>query len=355
MDKFRVAVLGATGLVGQKFISLLSGHRMFEPVYLTASERSIGKPYSKAVNWLLPEPIPSEVEENRLISNKELLERNDFDFAFTALPAEEAIEVERRLIDRGKIVFSNASNWRMDPLIPLLNPEVNADHILLLRKQNFGSGKVLKVPNCTSAILTLSLKPIYDAFGIRKVFVTTMQALSGAGIHGVPSMQIIDNLIPFIQGEEEKVESEPKKMLGRLENGEISHADFNIYATTTRVPVLYGHTESVVVELSQSGVSKEEIVRSLRSTSWNKISGLHLPTAPKEPIIVKEEDDRPQPRLDRGNGKGMAVTVGRIKLDGEGRLLRYVVLGDNIVRGAAGTGVLMAELYAEYLKRGELS
>jgi aspartate-semialdehyde dehydrogenase len=354
MDKYRVAVLGATGLVGQKFVSLLSNHKMFEVAYLTASERSIGKLYSEAVSWLLPEEIPENVRDVKLISNQELLNLEDYDFAFTALPSDEAAIVEQKLLENGKVVVSNSSNWRMDPLIPLLNPEVNADHIFVLKKQKHGKGKIIKVPNCTSAILTLTLKPIYDAFGIKKVVVTTMQALSGAGIHGVPSMYIIDNLLPNIHGEEEKVENEPKKMLGTVGIEGIEPADFQIYPTTTRVPVLYGHTESVLVELANGGVTIDEVKAAMKRNSWNKINGLHLPTAPSEPVILRAEEDRPQPRLDRGAGNGMSVSVGRLRLDSSGKVLRYIVLGDNIVRGAAGTGVLIAELFVTLNERGEI-
>ncbi|MGB9726146.1 MAG: aspartate-semialdehyde dehydrogenase [Fervidicoccaceae archaeon] len=354
MDKFRVAVLGATGLVGQKFVSLLSSHKMFELVYLTASERSAGKRYREAVNWILNDELSENVGEIRLYTNEELLTRRDFDIAFTALPSEEAEVVESKLLEMGKVVVSNSSNWRMDPFIPLLNPEVNADHIYLLRSQNNFKGKIMKVPNCTSAILSLSLKPLMNRFGVRKVIVTTMQALSGAGLTGVPSMFIVDNLIPYIQGEEEKVENEPRKILGSFGLKGIQPAGFEIFATTTRVPVLYGHTESVLVELRDKAESTEEIIQAFRDHSWNKIADLSLPTAPSEPIIVKKENDRPQPRLDRVYGNGMSISIGRIRLDLTGSVLRYVVLGDNIVRGAAGTGVLIAELYAELNKKGKI-
>jgi len=354
MDRYRVAILGSTGLVGQKFVSLLSRHSMFEIAYLTSSERSARKRYADAAAWLLRENIPQEVVDERLITNDELLKHQDFDFAFTALPSEEAERVEAKLLEMGKVVVSNSSNWRMDPSIPLLNPEVNADHMLLLNRQNKKKGKIMKVPNCTSAILTLSLMPIAVSFGIRKIVVTTMQALSGAGIAGVPSMFIVDNLIPFIQGEEDKVESEPRKILGRIDASGIKLADFEVNATTTRVPVLFGHTESVYVELSEKVESEEEIAAAMKSNSWNKIASFSLPTAPKEPIVVRKEQDRPQPRLDRDIGGGMSVSVGRIRLSSEGNALRYVVLGDNIVRGASGTGVLIGELFVELSRRGEI-
>lgn len=354
MDKYRVAVLGATGLVGQKFVSLLSKHRLFELIYLTATQRNAGKPYRDAVSWILDEELNESIGEIRLDTNEELLKKGDFDIAFTALPSEEAEIIETKLLEMGKLVISNSSNWRMHDQIPLLNPEVNADHIHLLKAQNIHKGKIIKVPNCTSAILTLSLMPLKERFGVEKVFVTTMQALSGAGITGVPSMYIIDNLIPYIQGEEEKVESEPKKILGELRGNSIKTADLKIFATTTRVPVLYGHTESVMVELTNKAESIDEVIKAMKDQSWNKIARLSLPTAPKDPIIVKGEVDRPQPRLDRNLGNGMSVSVGRFRLDQSGKVLRYIVLGDNIVRGAAGTGVLIGELYAELSKRGEI-
>ena len=344
VDKIRAAVLGATGLVGQRFVSLLASHPWFELVALTASSERAGKRYSDTVQWLLETPMPSNVAEITVAATSpDSVEGAEV--VFVALPKEAAMEIELELARRGKIVVSNASNYRLEPDIPLLNPEANWEHIGLVeeqRRRRGWRGAILKVPNCSTAVLTLSLKPVLDRFGIRDVHVTTMQAISGAGLRGVPGYVIVDNIVPFIKNEEEKIINETRKVLGRLEDHTVKPLEVNIYATTTRVPVLDGHLESVHIVLGREPNNPEEVIEAFES--WRpRPQELGLPTAPEKPVIVRREPDRPQPRLDRLNGGGMSVTVGRIRLSD--RVLQYLVLGHNTIRGAAGTGVLIAELY----------
>ncbi|MCC6016395.1 MAG: aspartate-semialdehyde dehydrogenase [Desulfurococcaceae archaeon] len=346
--KRRVAVLGATGIVGQRFVSLLADHPWFDLVMVTASEKVVGKKYTEAVKWVIEKPMPRKVEEltvepldvNRIVEEK-------IDIVFVALPKEVATTVEPELARKGLVVVSNASNMRLEPDIPLLNPEVNADHIdvVEVQRRNRGwDGFIAKVPNCTTAILTLTLKPLHDEFDIKRVVVASMQSLSGAGLTGVPSMFILDNLIPFIEGEEEKVETESRKILGTLDKDKILMNDkFKVTASCHRVMVLEGHSMAVFVELGRV-VDVEEVIKALEEFKDNKIRGMGLPTAPEKPIIVRREPDRPQPRLDRMEGNGMSVVVGRVREDKVLNGVKYFALGHNTIRGAAGTGVLIAEL-----------
>lgn len=343
----RVAVMGATGIVGQRLVSLLGSHPWFELAVVAASERGVGKKYCDVVKWVIEKPIPDSVCDLELSPVSSEIVREKIDVVFTALPAEVARDVEIELARRGVVVVSNASPMRLEPDIPLINPEVNADHIEAVENQRRvrgWSGAIVKVPNCTTAILTLSLKPILDEFGVRRVVVSTMQALSGAGLTGVPSMLILDNLIPFIEGEEEKVENESRKILGYLRGGEIAfNTSFTVSASCHRVMVLEGHTEAVFVETERE-VIVEDLIKIMEEFRFNKIKGLGLPTAPEKPIIVRREVDRPQPRFDRMEGGGMSVVVGRLRRDYALNGVKYVVLGHNTLRGAAGTGVLIAEL-----------
>ncbi|MEM4789229.1 MAG: aspartate-semialdehyde dehydrogenase [Ignisphaera sp.] len=346
--KKRVAVLGATGVVGQRFVSLLADHPWFELVMVTASEKFVGRRYSEAVKWVIEKPIPNIAEELVLesLDVKKIVEEK-IDIAFVALPKEVATTVEPELASKGLIVVSNASNMRLEPDIPLLNPEVNADHleIIEVQRRNRGwSGVIAKVPNCTTAILTLTLKPIHDEFGIKRVVMASMQGLSGAGLTGVPSMYILDNIIPFIEGEEEKVETESRKILGIISGNSIAlNNDFTVSASCHRVMVLEGHSLAVFVETFRR-VEVEEVIKAMEEFRSNKIKGLNLPTAPNKPIIVRREPDRPQPRLDRLVGNGMSVVVGRIREDKSLGGIKYFAVGHNTIRGAAGTGVLIAEL-----------
>jgi aspartate-semialdehyde dehydrogenase len=345
-DRIPVGVLGATGLVGQRFVALLARHPWFRLEAVAASERRVGERYGESVEWYIEEPLPEEAAGLELRPPRPESFR-DVEFVFVALPKEAAAPLEPELARMGKVVVSNASVYRMEPDVPLLNPEANWEHIRLLeeqRRRRGWSGAILKVPNCTTAVLTLSLAPLHAAYGVREVYMTSMQAISGAGFRGVPGYAIVDNIIPFIRGEEEKVVRETNKILGRLEGGEVKPAGIEVVATTTRVPVLDGHLESVVARLGAEP-SLEEVVETWRS--WrSKPQELGLPTAPQQPVVVRREQDRPQPRLDRKEGRGMSVVVGRPMLAKPG-LLRYLVLGHNTVRGAAGTGVLIAELYAK--------
>ncbi|GAB6148089.1 aspartate-semialdehyde dehydrogenase [Stetteria hydrogenophila] len=346
-DRLRVAVLGATGLVGQRFVARLSRHPWFDLEGLYASPQRAGARYGEAVEWVVDEEPEDYVWGERLKPLRpEEVAREGFDLVFSALPSSVAGEVEAELARLGVRVVSNASPMRMEGDVPLLNPEVNADHASLVEAQAARGwrGWIVKVPNCSTAILTLALKPLHDEYRVKRVIVATMQAVTGAGLRGVPAPLIIDNLIPHIAGEEEKLAREPRKILGTLRDGRVEPAAFEVTAITTRVPVLDGHTEAVFAELEEQPGSEEEVARVLEEFRGNKIRGLGLPSAPGKPVIVRREEDRPQPRLDRNSGNGMSVTVGRVKLDPVTRGVKFVVTGHNTIRGAAGAGILIAEL-----------
>lgn len=348
VDKIKVAVLGATGMVGQRFVQLLSNHPWFEINYLAASSKHYGKKYCDIVNWYVSPELPPTVADipmGDVLKHEEIPPETEI--VFSALPSDIASRIEPELAKRGFTVVSNASAFRMEPDIPLINPEVNYEHIKLLDKQRARrgwKGSLLKDPNCTTAILTLSLAPIHRAFGIEKVIVTSMQSISGAGLTGVPAYVITDNIVPFIEKEEYKVAEETKKILGTITgNQDIIKPEFMISAITTRVPVLDSHLISVHVKL-KTNVPVDEVIQ-----AWQDFRSLpqelRLPTAPERPIIVSKRKDRPQPRLDRYAGKGMSVVVGRVaKVSDKENWFKYVVLGHNTIRGAAGNAVLIAEL-----------
>lgn len=347
MEKIPVGVLGATGMVGQRFIQQLNSHPWFEIDALTASQESAGKRYDKAAKWYLYPPMPDEVEEIEVKStNVEAVE--DSEIVFSALPSGIAKDVEPEMAEAGKIVASNASSYRMEPDVPLMIPEINPDHLNLIEQQreNRGwDGAIVTNPNCTTIILLLALNPLIEEKGISRAFVSTMQALSGAGYGGVKSMEIEDNLIPHIPKEEWKTENEPLKILGNYEDGEIKKAEIEISASCNRVAVLDGHTESVFLELEEGG-SPEEI-EEIMSSYEAEPQELDLPTAPDWPIIVEKEPDRPQPRSARhaGNVPGMAVAVGRVREDPAlENGIRFLISGNNAIRGAAGASVVNAEL-----------
>ncbi len=346
MDKLKVALLGATGLVGQRFITLLHNHPMFELTCLVASEKSAGRKYRDVVKWVIEDPLPEDIADMELLPpDPDKIPK--VDLVFSALPSDVAEKLEIELVKRGHIVVSNASNNRLDPDVPLVVPEINADHLELLKvqkKRRNWQGLLIKNANCTTIILTLSLKPIHDLAKIKKIYVTTMQAVSGAGLgaDAVPGVTIIDNIIPYIKKEEEKVQTESRKILGEFVGDEVRWADFKIYATTTRVPVIDGHLESVYVELERD-VDEKDILEAFETfNKYNKISSLNLPTSPEKTIVIRREIDRPQPRLDRKEGRGMSVVVGRIRKIDE-KTIAYIVLGHNTIRGAAGNTVLIAE------------
>ncbi|MEM0083428.1 MAG: aspartate-semialdehyde dehydrogenase [Candidatus Nezhaarchaeales archaeon] len=354
MDKLKVALLGATGLVGQRFIKLLVDHPFFEIVALTASSKSSGKRYCEATKWILNSDFPEVVKDLRVLETSPSALRScgyNVDVVFSALPSTVARELEPLFAREGFKVISNASAMRLFDDVPLVVPEINPDHVNLIhvqRGKRGWKGFIVTNPNCSTIILTLTLKPIMDCGGIESVHVTTMQAVSGAGFTGVTSMAIIDNVIPFIANEEEKIQTESLKILGRLIEGSVEYADILISASCNRVCVLDGHLENVFVKLKRQ-VDLETIKDSLRNFKGVP-QELKLPLAPPSPIIVREEEDRPQPRLDREKYKGMSVVVGRLRYGKDG-WLKYVVLGNNIVRGAAGNSILIGELMA---KRGLL-
>jgi len=338
----KAAVLGATGNVGQIFVQLLNGHPWFKVSVVAASERSAGQTYSEALRWRQPTPIPEDVANLEVVSI-EPKDVKDVDVVFSALPAEIAGKTEEEFAKAGYVVVSNASAHRMDPDVPLLNPEINCDHVSLIeeqRKNRKWNGAIVTNPNCSTAVLTLPLKPIYDEFGINRVVVSTMQAISGAGYPGVASLDIVDNVIPFIGKEEEKLQTETLKILG----SPTQPADFRISASCHRVPTLDGHMEAVFVELKREA-DPESVIAAMENFVGEP-QKLKLPTAPAKPVVVRREEDRPQTRLDRMEGGGMSVVVGRVRKDPVIRGVKFVALGHNTIRGAAGCAILNAE----YLK-----
>ena len=343
MKRIQVAVLGATGIVGQRFLQLLDQHPWFEVAALTGSSPRQGKRYGEAVTWRLPEAPPLSVENLPLLAPDAHL---DTPLVFSALPAAAAEEIEPALASRGHAVFSNASSHRMAVDVPLLIPEVNPEHVQLLERQRAKrgwSGLLVTNPNCSTIQLALSLKPLVDAFGVRRVNVTTLQAISGAGYPGVAAYDIVDNVVPYIAEEEEKIERETSKILGKYQGGEILPAECLVSAQCTRVPVRDGHLACVTVELGGNGRIAESDLERVWSEFRAEPQQTNLPTAPSSPIIVREEPDRPQPVRDRNAGRGMAISIGRVR---RCAVLshKFVVLGHNTIRGAAGTSILNAEL-----------
>lgn len=341
-----VAVLGATGSVGQRFISLLDGHPWFKVVALAASDRSEGKQYDQACRWLLSEPMPAWARSMTLVPATPNACAGA-KVVFSALPADLAQGLEPQFAAAGFAVCSNASSYRRENDVPLLLPEVNADHIQLIRqqRQNRGwNGCILTNPNCTSTGLTVALKALDDNFGLKRVFAVSLQALSGAGYPGVPSMDIIDNVIPHIGGEEEKVEWEPRKMLGKLGAKGVELLDARFSAHTNRVAVIDGHIVCASVELS-SDISPEDAVKAMRSYQA-PTAAAGLPSTPNPVIVVRDESDRPQPRMDRMTGKGMTTVIGRVRPDPLFHL-KFVVLSHNTIRGAAGGSIYNAELLVQ--------
>jgi aspartate-semialdehyde dehydrogenase len=336
-----VAVLGATGTVGQRFISLLAGHPWFKLTALTTSDRSAGKRYADAVHWHLAEPMPESVADLKLEPTRADL---DADLCFSALPTDAAQEHEAALAKAGHHVFSNASTHRMDPDVPNLLAEVNFEHVKALVKQRESrkwTGSIVTNGNCTAIHLTLAIAPLHRDFGIEQLLVTTMQSISGAGYPGVPSLDVLDNVVPYIGGEEEKVVEETQKFLGGWGTAGFEPARFPMSVHCNRVLVRDGHTETVSVRLTGSP-SVRAVTESLRKFK-GRPQELSLPSAPKHPIVVRDEQDRPQPLLDRDTERGMASTVGRIRQDPV-LGLKFVVVGHNTIRGAAGASVLNAEL-----------
>jgi aspartate-semialdehyde dehydrogenase len=340
--KYRVGILGATGTVGQRFIQLLENHPQFEVAALAASDRSKGKAYSEACAWRLPGEMPEAVRALKVEAPEPPL---DCEIVFSSLPGDIARETEESFARAGHAVISNSSALRMDEDVPLLIPEVNHEHLAQLDTQRaargLDRGMIVTNPNCSTIMLVLALAPLHARFGVESCVATTLQALSGAGYPGVPSLDAVDNVIPYIGSEEEKIETETLKILGRFENGRVQHAPFKVSAQVHRVNVSDGHMAAVRVKLARQAAIEE--LREAFSSFTSLPQELRLHTAPERPIIVRDEPDRPQPRLDRDAGRGMSVTVGRILPD---NVLdyRFVALSHNTVRGAAGAAILNAEL-----------
>jgi aspartate-semialdehyde dehydrogenase len=339
-----VAVLGATGSVGQRFISLLEDHPWFKVVALAASDRSVGQKYSDAARWVLDTPIPEYARG--MIVVPATTDAVQARIVFSALHNEIARDLEPQFAKAGVAVCSNASSYRRGEDVPLLLPEINADHIHLVKQQRINrgwSGCITTNPNCTSTGLTITLKALDDAFGVKKVFAVSLQALSGAGYPGISSLDIMDNVIPNVAngGEEEKVEWEPRKMLGKLNGGKIDLSEIKFSVHTNRVAVIDGHTVCASVELENS-VEPEVAMQALQDYAAH-LSARELPSSPRPVIEVRSEADRPQPRLDRLTGKGMTTVVGRVRRDPI-LDLKFVVLSHNTIRGAAGGSIYNAEL-----------
>jgi aspartate-semialdehyde dehydrogenase len=339
--KIPVGVLGATGAVGQKFVKLLDNHPWFEVTEVAASDRSAGKAYRHAARWRQYTPIPKRVAG---LSVRPCEPSLDCRVVFSGLDSSVAGEVEENFARAGYVVLSNSKNHRMDEDVPLLVPEINPDHLRLIaaqRARRGWSGAIVTNPNCTTIGLVMALAPLHAAFSATRVVVTTMQALSGAGYPGEPAVDLLGNVIPFIGGEEEKVETEPLKIMGSVAGDHIRFADCRISSHTNRVFVEDGHLECVSVEFAEKP-SPEQVARHLAEFR-SLPQELRLPSAPERPVIVADEADRPQPRMDRDAGNGMSAVVGRIRtcpvFD-----IRFIVLSHNTVRGAAGAAILNAEL-----------
>ena len=336
--KIPVGILGATGMVGQKFIELLENHPWFQVVAVAASERSEGKRYRDAMKWMQPSPLPAHVGD---LVVWPCVPELPCKLVFSGLDSSVAGEVEEAFAKAGYVVISNSRNHRMDADVPLVIPEVNSAHLALVTAQHYGKGMIVTNPNCSVIGLAMALKPLLDNWGLDQVQVVTMQAISGAGYPGVPSFDIIDNVIPFIAGEEDKVETEPQKILGSYQGDKIVPYAMTISAQCNRVAVMDGHTESVSVKLKKPAKA-EEIINAWRSFRAEP-QQLDLPMAPKEPLLYFGDERHPQPKLHRHLDKGMAVSIGRLRpcpiLD-----WKFTILSHNTIRGAAGCALLIAEL-----------
>ncbi len=343
MKKIKVAVLGATGAVGQRFVQLLDGHPWFEVAALTGSDRTVGQTYGEGVRWVLPGPIPAYARAMRVLPTEPGFEAQ---LAFSALPNDIAREAEPALAAAGYAVCSNASAHRMWPDVPLLIPEVNPDHTALIETQQRARGWpgfIVTNPNCTITGVTIVFRALQDAFGLRRAVLVSLQALSGAGYPGVASLDAVDNVVPYIGGEEEKVETEPGKLLGRLTDGAVTPAELRLSAHTNRVAVTDGHLVCASVELGQA--AEPEAVAAVLAGFRAPALVAQLPSAPAAVIEVRPEADRPQPRRDRDAGRGMTTVVGRLRPDPLFHI-KFVVLSHNTIRGAAGGALLNGELLA---------
>jgi aspartate-semialdehyde dehydrogenase len=341
-NKLPIGILGATGMVGQRYIQLLENHLWFEVAWLAASDRSSGKPYGEAAKWRLDTPLPERIARMTVAPAEPAGAPK---IIFASIDAAYARELEPLFAAAGCAVVSNSSAFRMAPNVPLVLPEVNADHLHLIEEQSWrkqSGGYIVTNSNCTVMGPVLALKPIQDRFGIEQIFATSMQAVSGAGYPGVASMDILDNVVPYIPNEEEKMEEEMLKLLGTLDGDAVKPLSARMSASCNRVPVVDGHTVSVSIKLGKPA-TREEILAAW--ADFRPLAGQDLPTAPDQPVQWAPQPDRPQPRLDRNRGNGMAVTVGRLRPCG---VLdwKFTVLSHNTIRGAAGATILNAELLA---------
>lgn len=340
MSRIPIAVLGATGTVGQKFVVLLQDHPQFEIAELVASPRSAGKAYGEACAWKQDQPMPTPVAQ---MTVKSTIEPLSSPILFSGLDSSVAGEAEVKYAEAGHVVISNSRNHRMDPDVPLVIPEINADHFEMVSRQKW-SGAIITNSNCSTMFLAMALAPIQAQWGIQWVQVTTMQAISGAGYPGVASMDILGNVVPYISGEEEKMEIEAQKILGTLTPGGIDPAPFVVSAACTRVPVFDGHLETVTVKLPEGIAPTIKDVAHVLDTWRGMPQDRALPSAPSQPIEVLAEPDRPQPARDVWRNKGMSTLVGRLRSDPIGTF-KMVIMGHNTVRGAAGAAILNAEAF----------
>lgn len=342
-DKIKVAILGATGAVGQRFVQLLENHPWFDVTALTGSDRTVGQPYADGVRWVLSGPIPEYARRMTVLPTGPGF---DARLAFSALPNDIARVAEPALAEAGYAVCSNASAHRLWPDVPLLIPEVNPDHTALIdiqRRARGWRGFIVTNPNCTITGVTIAFRALHDAFGLKRAFLVSMQAVSGAGYPGVASLDALDNVVPYIGGEEDKVETEPGKMLGQLSDGRIALAPLVISAHTNRVPVTDGHLVCASVEFERAA-APEQAAAALAGFQAPPVAR-DLPSAPKTVIEVRAEPDRPQPRRDRDAGAGMTTVVGRVRADPLFHV-KFVALSHNTIRGAAGGALLNGELLA---------
>jgi aspartate-semialdehyde dehydrogenase len=340
--KYSIGILGATGMVGQRYIQLLENHPWFEITWIAASDRSSGKTYAEAAKWRLDTPLPERLA-NMTVSAAE--PEGAPKIVFASIDASYARELEPKFAAAGCAVVSNSSAFRMAPNVPLVLPEVNAEHLHLIEEQSWrkqSGGYIVTNSNCTVMGPVMALKPIADRFGIEQIFATSMQAVSGAGYPGVASMDILDNVVPYIANEEEKMEEEMLKLLGSLDGHAVKPLAARMSASCNRVPVVDGHTVSVSVKLAKKATHEEMLAA---WAEFRPLAGQNLPSAPDQPVEWAPQPDRPQPRLDRNRGKGMAATVGRLRPCG---VLdwKFTVLSHNTIRGAAGATILNAELLA---------
>ena len=340
--RVRVAVLGATGAVGQAFVRLLANHPWFELTEVAASERSAGKAYAEATRWVGTGAIPADVAGKTVLACDPAA--ISADVVFSALDSSAAQDAEPAFARAGKTVLTNAKNYRMEPDVPLVIAEVNPSHLDVLdaqRKNRQWTGAIVANGNCSAIVTSLPLAPIHQAFGIQKVMVATMQAISGAGYPGVPSLDILGNVIPFIGDEEPKIEAELRKFLGTSNGREVESAGFPVSAHANRVPVENGHTVCISVALERHASAAE--VRQAIADWRGAESARHLPSAPERPLVVSDAPDQPQPRRQVDSGGGMTVVVGRVRPDPIFDV-KLVAMGHNVIRGAAGASVLNAEL-----------